>query len=64
MRDLGKLNRDLSKVMLVTCDPDAFYLNPENAIKVRPEPRPGDSACVQPAGTFRALPLRLPACCP
>ena len=36
VRDLGKLNRDLSKVMLVTSDPDAFYINPENAIKVRP----------------------------
>lgn len=36
VRDLSKLNRELSKVMLVTSDPDAFYLNPENAIKVLP----------------------------
>lgn len=36
VRDLGKLNRDLSKVMLVTSDPDAFYINPENAIKLDP----------------------------
>ena len=34
VRDLSKLNRELSKVMLVTSDPDALYLNPENAIKV------------------------------
>lgn len=38
MRDLSKLNRELSKVMLITSDPDAFYLNPENAIKVCPDP--------------------------
>ena len=35
MRDLSKLNRDLGKVLLVACDPDAYHLQPENAIKVR-----------------------------
>ena len=34
MRDLSKLNRDLGKVLLVACDPDAYALQPENAIKV------------------------------
>ena len=35
MRDLSKLNRDLSNVLLITSDPDAFFLQPDNAIKVR-----------------------------
>ena len=34
MRDLSKLNRDLSNVLLITSDPDAFFLQPDNAIKV------------------------------
>ncbi len=34
MRDLSKLNRDLGKVLLIACDPDAYNLQPENAIKV------------------------------
>ena len=35
VRDLSKLNRDLGKVLLVACDPDAYHLQPENTIKVR-----------------------------
>ena len=35
VRDLAKLNRDLSKVLLVTASDDAYSLQPENAIKVR-----------------------------
>jgi len=34
VRDLSKLNRDLGKVLLIACDPDAYNLQPENAIKV------------------------------
>ena len=34
VRDLSKLNRDLSKVLLVSADPDAWTLQPENAVKV------------------------------
>jgi TFIIF-interacting CTD phosphatase-like protein len=34
VRDLSKLNRDLSKVLLITSSPEAFALQPENAIKV------------------------------
>ena len=34
VRDLSKLNRDLSNVLLITSDPDAFFLQPDNAIKV------------------------------
>ena len=34
VRDLSKLNRDMRQVMFVTADPDAFALQPENAIKV------------------------------
>ncbi len=34
VRDLSKLNRDLSNVLLITADPDAYYLQPDNAIKV------------------------------
>ena len=34
-RDLTKLNRDPARVLLVSADPDAYHLQPENAIKVR-----------------------------
>lgn len=36
MRDLGKLNRDLANVLLVTADPGAAGLNPDNCIKLEP----------------------------
>lgn len=35
VRDLSKLNRDLKQVLMITADPDAYSLQPENAIKVR-----------------------------
>ena len=35
MRDIAKLNREPGKVLLLSANPDAFYLHPENAIKVR-----------------------------
>ena len=35
MRDLSKLNRDLSKVLFVTADENALSMQPENAVKVR-----------------------------
>ena len=34
MRDLSKLNRDLSKVLFVTADENALSMQPENAVKV------------------------------
>lgn len=34
VRDLSKLNRDMRQVLFITADPDAFALQPENAIKV------------------------------
>ena len=34
-RDLTKLNRDPARVLLVSADPDAYHLQPENAIKVK-----------------------------
>ncbi|KAK9839681.1 hypothetical protein WJX81_005792 [Elliptochloris bilobata] len=34
-RDLTKLNRDPARVLLVSADPDAFHLQPENAIKLK-----------------------------
>lgn len=36
VRDLSKLNRDLTKVLFVTADLDACAMQPENAIQVRP----------------------------
>lgn len=36
LRDLSKLNRDLSKVLLITSDPDAYEMHPNNTIKVPP----------------------------
>ena len=52
VRDLSKLNRDLGKVLLVACEPDAYHLQPENAIKVRPlTPCP-----VSIEGTVSAMP--------
>lgn len=38
LRDLGKLNRDLSKVLLITSDADAYSLHPDNCVKVPPPP--------------------------
>jgi hypothetical protein len=35
VRDLSKLNRDMRQVMFITADPEAYQLQPENAIKVR-----------------------------
>ena len=40
LRDLSKLNRDLSKVLFITADPDAFQMHPDNTIKVHPPPAP------------------------
>lgn len=34
VRDLSKLNRDLKQVLLITADPDAYSLQPENAVKL------------------------------
>lgn len=34
VRDLSKLNRDMRQVLFITADPDAYGLQPENAIKV------------------------------
>jgi len=36
LRDLSKLNRDLSKVLLITSDPDAYEMHPNNTIKLDP----------------------------
>ena len=35
VRDLSKLNRNLAQVLLVTADPEAYSLQPENAIKLK-----------------------------
>jgi len=35
VRDLSKLNRDLKQVLMITADPDAYSLQPENAIKLK-----------------------------
>jgi TFIIF-interacting CTD phosphatase-like protein len=36
VRNLDYLNRDLSKVLLITANPNAYHLQPDNAIKVSP----------------------------
>ncbi len=36
LRDLSKLNRDLSKVVMVTTDPDVVSLQSENGVIVSP----------------------------
>ncbi|CAI2181386.1 5964_t:CDS:10 [Funneliformis geosporum] len=36
VKDLSKLNRDLSKVIIMDSNPDAYSLQPENAISVPP----------------------------
>lgn len=41
VRDLAKLNRDPAKVLLLTANPDAAHLQPQNAIKVRGYFTPG-----------------------
>ena len=35
VRNLNYLNRDLDKVLLITANPDAHALQPDNAVKVR-----------------------------
>jgi mitochondrial import inner membrane translocase subunit TIM50 len=34
VRDLSKINRDLSQVLMITADPQAYALQPDNAIKL------------------------------
>lgn len=34
-KDLSRLNRDLSKVIYIDFDPNAFQLNPDNVLRVR-----------------------------
>ncbi|MEW5298217.1 MAG: hypothetical protein WDW36_001366 [Sanguina aurantia] len=36
VRDLSKLNRDLSQVLFISADPDSWAFQPENAIKLKP----------------------------
>mmetsp|Transcript_14067 Transcript_14067/g.51108 ORF Transcript_14067/g.51108 Transcript_14067/m.51108 type:complete len:163 (+) Transcript_14067:192-680(+) len=36
VRDLSKLNRDLSRVVLVSAKPTAYRLQPENALRIKP----------------------------
>ena len=36
VRNLNYLNRDLEKVLLITANPDAHALQPDNAVKVCP----------------------------
>ncbi len=36
VRDLSKLNRDLSQVLFISANPDAYSFQPENAIKLKP----------------------------
>ncbi|EFN54279.1 hypothetical protein CHLNCDRAFT_31856, partial [Chlorella variabilis] len=43
VRDLSKLNRDMRQVLFVTADPDAYALQPENAIKLSKEWKAGDT---------------------
>ena len=36
VRDLSKLNRDLSQVLFISADPGSWSLQPENALKLKP----------------------------
>ena len=36
IKDLSKLNRDLGKTVIIDCDPNAYKLQPENAIPMKP----------------------------
>ena len=36
MRDLSKLNRDLSQVIFISADPHSWSFQPENALKLKP----------------------------
>lgn len=36
VRDLSKLNRDLSQVLFISADPDAYMFQPENTLKLKP----------------------------
>lgn len=43
VRDLSKLNRDMRQVLFITADPDAFALQPENAVKLSKQWKEGDT---------------------
>jgi import inner membrane translocase subunit TIM50 len=48
IKDLANLNRDLGKVILLETDPDAYFLQPENAIPMKPwKGTPGDQELVR-----------------
>lgn len=36
IKDISKLNRDVSKVIIVDCEPDAYSMQPENAVPMKP----------------------------
>jgi len=36
VRDLSKLNRDLSQVLFISANPDAYLFQPENTLKLKP----------------------------
>lgn len=36
IKDLSRLNRDLGKVIIIDCNPDAFSMQPDNAIPLKP----------------------------
>eukprot|EP00967_Tisochrysis_lutea_P029122 scaffold34016_cov20-Tisochrysis_lutea.AAC.4 len=43
VRDLSKLNRDLSQVLMISAHPEAWEFQPENTIKLKPwQPSPSD----------------------
>ncbi|KAK9823312.1 hypothetical protein WJX72_001853 [[Myrmecia] bisecta] len=46
VRDLSKLNRDLGRVLLVSAKPEAYALQPENAVKVRPWKLETEDTCL------------------
>jgi len=44
VRDLSKLNRDLSQVLFISAEPDAWEFQPENTLKLKPwHSSPGDT---------------------
>ena len=52
VRNLNYLNRDLDKVLLITANPDAHALQPDNAVKVR-------NVCIPPWPWHLLFPLAL-----
>ncbi|EFJ50538.1 hypothetical protein VOLCADRAFT_103761 [Volvox carteri f. nagariensis] len=59
VRDLSKLNRDLTHVLMISAKPEAWEFQPENALKLRPwKGEPGDTGLIDLLPFLQFLAMR------